>query len=157
MKSLLARASLGFCIVSVLSGCSEAADCEGEPSCGDAFVIDQNRSYTRLFGNWDTLEECLATPDEFFFGCSELFELCANGNFRVILTDILNEGMCESAVADKPIECTVESDGDLRSGLVLTVTREPFNVAEFPDGRHPWVEDSLTESEQERLDRDCER
>ena len=127
-------------VLSLLAACTEGAR-----------TLPSDRSFTQLVDGAATHEQCIANAPP-GFNCLHRLELCANGGFMLVVTDIINEGSYE--VSGSSVSAVMRSPGDGPETFELTLTTEGFTSAELA-GQHPWLEREVFESDRERLATSC--
>lgn len=123
--------------------------------CGeDGAAPASDRRFVRLVDGYSTLAECEASSSGTGFNCQQELNLCANGGFTIIVTDIGNEGVCTGT---RPLSCKTYTVGDLGlfTELQIDLDRDPIEVKPLI-GANPWVEQQLDEKWRLNVMDECE-
>jgi hypothetical protein len=123
--------------------------------CGDnGGDTATDRRFSRIVDPYTSVAECEASTTGTGFNCKQELDLCANGGFAIIVTDIVNEGIC---VGTQQLTCTVYGSGDLGHGtqLKILLDRSPIEVKPLT-GSNPWGEEQLDEQQRLALADNCE-
>ena len=141
MKSLVV---IGLCVAA--GGC---VDFERDPCAGGACIVaSDDARFLRLDDAFDDESQC---PTDGLPNCHAVFDLCANGGFQLVFTDIAEEGLYwhdgETIIAtfqpdrSAMFEATVDERGQLDAPAI--------------GGRHPWRRQPLDEAGVTQLESSC--
>lgn len=108
---------------------------------------------TQLADPFETIEQCLQVTQDTEFNCYRWLNLCKNGGFNLVLTDIVNEGVFLRI--GYSIQATQMGNGDGPAGFDGILADDGSFTSQVLGGSRPFQNHVLTELDRINLDEDC--
>lgn len=118
----------------------------------DASTLSGNRTFLQLIAGYDDLAQCEAHAPP-GLNCQRWLQLCDNGGYFLVVTDIANEG--SYVMTGAVVTATQQGPGDGPPTFTLTLTGSGFTSPELDD-RHPWQIKTLGPDEARSLAESCD-
>jgi hypothetical protein len=123
------------------------AACGGSPS-----RLADNVSYQQLADGFDTIEQCHTATAGATFNCYHLLELCSNGGYILVVTDIANEG--RYTLAGQTVNAVQSGGVDGPPSFTATLRDDGTLTSPQLSGMNPWQLD--TNADPTELARECD-
>lgn len=144
-------APVALAVAALAAGCGDDGAAAVDAGGPDASTLTGNRRFAQLIDGYDDLPRCQAEAPP-GLNCLRWLELCANGGFVLVVTDIVNEGTY--VMAGSAVTATRQAPGDGPASFTLTLGAAGFTSPELA-GRHPWSIDTLDADEARGLAESC--